>query len=99
MRISQISSDMCGACANHIGYELLSLRSCQLCEVYSPRFLVASPHINSTKSYGVSAVPRSGRFCARPCKEAQSDGVEWLGNMFSLTSNRHQQLMKSEEGS
>jgi hypothetical protein len=51
-----------------------------------------------------SAVSQRDPLCARSCDETDSDGVERdgverLGNMFSLTSKKYQQLMKFEEQS
>jgi hypothetical protein len=44
-----------------------------------------------------SAVSQRYPLCARSCEETHTDGVEQFGKMLSLTSKKHQQLMKSEE--
>ena len=53
-------------------------------------------HRNSAKSEGVVRGFSAGS-ASHDAKEPHSDSVERLGNMFSFTSHRHQQLMKSEE--
>src|SRR5258708_21848979 len=53
-------------------------------------------HRNSAKSEGVVRGFSAGS-ASHDAKEPHSDGVQRLGNMFSFTLHRHQQLMKSEE--